>query len=176
MMGTTYQKSGGHMVSIEMLRKQHTDLIEQVDTIRILIKKDEIVCNATMFYELLSKLSTDLGLHLLIEDDLLYPALMKYSKETISDIAKRFVIELGGIKEAFKKYNAKWDSHETTSECWEELISETEAIAAILKKRIDTENNKLFPCIEKLRSGNPWFGYNNQTEKAGSMIDTALPF
>ena len=164
------------MVSIEMLRKQHADLIEQVDTIRILIKKDEIVCNATMFHELLSKLSTDLGLHLLIEDDLLYPALMKYSKETISDIANRFVIELGGVKEAFKKYNAKWASHETIPECLEELISETEAIAAMLKKRIDKENNKLFPCIEKLRSGNPWFGYHNQTEKAGSMIDFSLPF
>jgi hemerythrin-like domain-containing protein len=136
------------MISIEMLRKQHADILEQIDAIVKSIKENKDDPSKEMVRELLANLSAELELHLLIEDDLLYPTLMKDSRESIRNVAHMFVIELSGVKEAFKKYKAKWASHDTIAVSLEAFISETKAIVALLRKRIDKENNELFPLLE----------------------------
>jgi hemerythrin-like domain-containing protein len=136
------------MISIEMLRKQHTDILEQVDAIVKSIKENNVDPSKEMVRELLANLSAELELHLLIEDDLLYPVLMKDSKESIRNVAHMFVIELSGVKKAFQKYKAKWANHETIAESLESFISETKALVILLRKRIEKENDELFPLLE----------------------------
>ena len=146
------------MISIEMLRKQHADIMEQVDTILKAIRGNEVVLNKELVQELVTKISDELRLHLLVEDDLLYPALMKDPKESIRNIAYMYVAELGGIKDTFKKYKAKWTRNEAIAESIEAFKSETEALITLLKKRIDKENNELFPLFE------------NRTYRIGSVL------
>jgi len=52
------------------------------------------------------------------------------------NVAHMFVIELSGVKEAFKKYKANWANHETIAESPESFISETKALVTLLRKRI----------------------------------------
>lgn len=136
------------MISIEMLRKQHDGLMEQVDSIIKFIRENKDTFNKEMLLELLTNLSTELELHLLIEDDLLYPTLMKDSTESIRNVAHVFFHEVGGVKETFKRYKEKWIRQDTISESLEAFISETETMAKLLRKRIDKENNELFPLLE----------------------------
>jgi hemerythrin-like domain-containing protein len=139
-----------NMISIEMLRKQHADILEQVDAIVKSLKENKVDPSIERVRELLANLSTELELHLLIEDDILYPVLLKDSRESIRNVAHMFVIELSGLKEAFKKYKAKWANHKTIAESLESFISETKALVTLLRKRIDKENNELFPLLEIL--------------------------
>ena len=139
-----------NMISIEMLRKQHADILEQVDAIVKSLKENKVDPSIERVRELLANLSTELELHLLIEDDILYPVLLKDSKESIRNVAHMFVIELSGLKEAFKKYKAKWANHKTIAKSSESFISETKALVTLLRKRIEKENNELFPLLEIL--------------------------
>lgn len=139
------------MVSIEMLRKQHDGLLEQADSIVQLIKENRDAFNEEMLRELLTNLAAELELHLLIEDDLLYPALMKDSTESVRIVAHIFSKELGGVKEMFKSYKAKWGEKGTIAESLASFISETETMITLLRKRIDKENNELFPLLENGR-------------------------
>ena len=136
------------MISIEMLRKQHDGLVGQIDSIVKFIRENKDAFNEEMMRELLTNLSAELELHLLIEDDLLYPALIKDSTESIRNIAHIFSNELGGVEETFKRYKAKWIGQGTIAESLEAFISETEAMEKLLRNRIDKENNELFPLLE----------------------------
>ncbi len=136
------------MISIEMLRSQHDGLVEQVDSIVKFINENKNAFNEEMLRELLTNLSAELELHLLIEDDLLYPALMKDSTASIRNVAHVLSNELGGFKETFKRYKAKWIGQETMVESLEAFISETETMATLLRKKIDKENKQLFPLLE----------------------------
>ncbi len=131
------------------LRNQHKDILAIFDMISTKLNSTLNVKTAMFFLKVIKQLGELLEEHLLIEDDFLYPALKKRSNEDVRDIAHKFSIELGGIKESFSDYSTKWTSPENIIQSHLEFVSETKALIGALKGRINKEDEQLFPLYER---------------------------
>lgn len=89
-------------------------------------------------------------MHLAMEDNALYPRLLAHKDESVMSTAMRFIDEIGGIKDLFSKYTKRWPSTASTQNRPTEFIKETEEIFSTLSKRIEMEDNELFPLLENL--------------------------
>lgn len=132
------------MTPMNKLRKQHEEILIIVNRISdgLETKKE------TELLDLIDNLGVLLEEHLLLEDDFLYPALKRRTKEGIRDVATLFSIELGGIRDAFSKYSSKWSSSGVIGQSRIYFTSETKALLTALRRRIAKEDKDLFPLVE----------------------------
>jgi len=68
----------------------------------------------------------------------LYPALFRHPDKQISELAKKYIEEMGGISEAFNQYLSGWPHAASIQERPDDFISETQKIFDTLGKRIET--------------------------------------
>ena len=130
------------------LTVQHKELIQTSEEILGLLDEGALSRDATHVRNLLSELSRTLTYHLTMEDDALYPALVCHPDEKIKTLSKKFSGEMGGIRDTFILYITKWPDAEAVQGSPDNFISETNEIMDALLRRIDREDNELFPLIE----------------------------
>lgn len=137
------------MTNVDRFRKQHEKLLKIVREMdndldaQKLKQKENVKAISTS----LARLAGSLKTHLAMEDDRLYPKLIEHDDPEISNTAKQFQKEMGGIKEAFTKYADKWNSL-TIRNATEDFIQETQDIFAVLGDRITKEENELYPLLK----------------------------
>ncbi|MCP4675430.1 MAG: hemerythrin domain-containing protein [Deltaproteobacteria bacterium] len=136
------------MKPMEILKTQHRDIINIVDKMNDELAGSTGQNSATILLERIAELATLLEEHLLIEDTYLYPVLKKRQSEEIRTTATRFASELGGIKDAFAVYFAKWKSPEDIMQSNQEFLSDSKSLSNALQQRIEKEDKELFPLIE----------------------------
>ena len=131
-------------------KRQHNEIVEIVGKISVELKADQLAENADLMRELLMALAGKLKMHLTMEDEALYPNLINHTDANIRNTAKKFVEEMGGIKEVFARYVEKWPVSGAIENDAEEFIKETESLFAALGNRVDRENNELYPLLDKV--------------------------
>jgi len=126
---------------IEMLIRQHKEIMELITQIENMLGKDSE-------FEILMKLGELAGkvkIHLVQEDRVLYPALSKHKEAKIRETAQRFVREMGGLAEAFNQFRTKYASVNALRENPGQFAAELKRIAGALNKRIRAEEQELYP-------------------------------
>ncbi len=138
------------MGEIENFRRQHKEILQVATEISSLLKPDQIAKDAGVIRSLLSTLVGKLNVHLSMEDDALYPRLLAHKDANVNSIAKRFIDEMGGFNKVFREYTKKWPSPTAIQNAPVEFNKETKGIFDALFKRIEKEDNELFPLVNKL--------------------------
>ena len=141
------------MAYYETLLKQHQDILGILSAMSGDLSKNNSASRSENLYQWVSKLSSILEEHLLLEDDFMYPVLRKHPDDRIRNIANTFFSELGDLKSAFTDYAGKWKSANDIASSPEAFASETKVIAGALRSRIRREEEELFPGIIQVSKG-----------------------
>lgn len=136
------------MVRTARFRRQHDEIMTIVQNISSLLT-DDLKEDARKVPPLLSTLAGKLTVHLAMEDNALYPSLLKDDK--LRPLAERFMAEMGGISATFKEYVRKWPDAGAIEGQTADFIQETQRVFAILKERIIREDQELYPLVDALQ-------------------------
>jgi len=134
----------------QRFREQHDNILEIVASISKELTVGHLASDASAVRKLLSTFMGKLKMHLAMEDQSLYPSLMKHGDESIQALAKRFSNEMGFIAEAALSYNEQWQTARLIQADPAKFISDTKSLFAVLGKRIEKENNQLYSALDKL--------------------------
>ncbi len=88
-------------------------------------------------------------MHLVFEDDTLYAELVKHNSKSVNSIARAFHDSAKDIKKTFSGYFHHWCNPAVTDEEHEAMKQESKALFNLVRERIDYENDKMFPLVEK---------------------------
>ena len=139
------------MSRIDDLRKAHKELLEIAGQISAMLFVDTVSEKSEEISRLLSSLLGKLNFHLMMEDKHLYPDFFKHSDKKVRNIAMDFSDEMGGIAQHLRQYRDTWSNASAIKDNPKEFISETRGVFKALAKRIDKEDNELYPLVEKTR-------------------------
>ncbi len=128
------------------LREDHDALLELVSFFRDILRQPVAPAGIDLV-KFRSAFSKELLAHLTREDWLLYPGLLQSSDKLISGTAQAFMDEMGGLLSAYKAWSADWPTERMTAD-WRTFVTETSALLDALCRRIDRENNELYPLVE----------------------------
>jgi len=132
------------------LSRQHEEILALTTEIRD--KLDDVAAHTRSLSTLLGRLTGKLKVHLAMEDDLLYPALLKHDDAQVIAIAETFADEMGGIRDSFLGYVGKWQSFIAMEQNLDGFRKESEALLTALAARIEREENELYPLLERMES------------------------
>ncbi len=138
------------MARTDMFRTQHEGIMEIAEQILSGLNPDDLSRDAGEVRSKLSKLLGKLQIHLAMEDKTLYPQLLQHKDTMVRTTAKRYADEMGGISAALKGYTSKWANPRLIQANPPDFISETKALFGTLSKRVERENNDLYPMVDKL--------------------------
>ena len=137
------------MAQSDRFRQQHKELLEMAKKIDELLVPEQLANDATEVRSCLADLVGKLKMHLAAEDHSLYPSLLKQENEEIRVIARQFIEEIGNIGTVLAGYLEKWPSQLPIQDNPMDFIKETRCIFSALADRIEKEDNKLFPLLDK---------------------------
>lgn len=136
------------MSNLNMLKRQHRDVLTIINNIETLIMNDNLAVYAKDISYNLNILAGKLKMHLISEDKFLYPQLMNSNKEDVWNIAHAFNYEMGSVSESFASFVQRYNVPDKILNNKEGFIAESKIIFDMIKNRIDKEDNKLYPLLE----------------------------
>ena len=134
----------------ETLRQQHKELFELASQLKDSLVPQQLKKDPEPVKWILSELSSKLRLHLVMEDEILYPAIADHSDEQFRALAQTFMHEMGGLHKDFTHYITKWLLLGHIQEKPEEFIDKTNEILDELIARINKEDKRLYPIYDEL--------------------------
>ncbi|HHW01056.1 MAG TPA: hemerythrin domain-containing protein [Clostridiaceae bacterium] len=136
------------MANMNMLKRQHEDILNVMLGIRGTVRKENLERDAANIATQISILAGKLKIHLSTEDEFMYPALLDSSNSELVNVAKEFIGEMGGISREFAEYKDRYNTKTKILNDPKGFLQETERIFKILENRIEKENKILYPLIE----------------------------
>ncbi|MFK7732222.1 MAG: hemerythrin domain-containing protein [Pseudomonadales bacterium] len=138
------------MRATDTFRKHHEDILSVAGEIDALLSEDKVVEESKNISRLLAKFAGKLKGHLVMEDQVLYPKLMDHSDPQINNMAARFLKEMGGIAETVEQYCATWRAPDSIAADPKTFIVQTKRLFSALQRRIDNEDNILYPALDSI--------------------------
>lgn len=142
------QEQGANEI-VGQLVEQHEQIIAIINNLSQLVDGIENHRQASKAKDLLKELSHLLDIHLKVEDKLLYPVLKKSENEKIKSAAKAYSAEMGDLYKEVNAFMHKWTTSSFIAAQPEEFKKETGPLVWALLKRVDRENNELFPLLKE---------------------------
>ncbi len=137
------------MSKSQRYRDQHNEILDIAKQIGALLNPADLTAKHAEVSKLLNALAGKIKIHLSVEDQNLYPSLVKHSDSKVRELATSFSKEMIPITEAFTKYYAKWSVGSAVTKDPNGFITETKGIFTALDKRIQKENTVLYVEFDK---------------------------
>lgn len=133
-----------------MLRRQHDAAEELVGKITELSRSEIDAAVAYRIGLALTKLTGVLRIHFAHEDRSLYPSMMASRDSRVSDIAKQFQREMGGLAPIYEEFADRWKLSAAILADVDGFRRQSRAVFTALADRIRRENHELYPLAESL--------------------------
>lgn len=136
------------MQFIRELRNEHDILLALADEL-------ERACSGsqpealTPLLVLIERFNQLLQIHLLREDNILYPAIIAGGNVEAPDVAATFQAELGFLGSHVSEFDQKWSTSEISSS-WDAFQDDMRTLVQQLRYRIERENEDLYPLAERI--------------------------
>ncbi|WP_298398568.1 hemerythrin domain-containing protein [Sphingobium sp.] len=88
--------------------------------------------------------------HLALEDRILYPALLQADDADVRAATQTLQIDTGRLAEHFSLYMTAWSDDRIARE-WPSFCRETHQMLSTLRKRIEREEETLYPLADQIR-------------------------
>ena len=111
---------------------------------------NDIEGNAMQIAQNISRLAGTLKVHLSSEDRYLYPSLMESDKSNLKNMADKYQKEMGGLSQEFMAFKDKYNTSSKLKSNIAEAKEEITAIFRKIEKRIQKEDQELYPLAEKV--------------------------
>ncbi|MBK1644743.1 hypoxanthine phosphoribosyltransferase [Thiocapsa imhoffii] len=136
------------MSTLEQYRQTHTALRQMIEDLRLLLKPEQLQIrpNAKTAYELLCDLGVTVRNHLAEEDRSLYPSLLIHEDPKVKSIAWGFISGERPLRKTFDDYHKHWLKN-CDFNFTEDFLAETHEILEMVDKRIEREEQVLFPKL-----------------------------
>ncbi len=138
------------MPNTSAYREQHQVLLAHLGKLAALLDQDGLARDASKALALLGMLAVGLEDHVTQEDTAFYPSLINHEDPKVVTVARKFREEVGWLKTLAGIYFNRWSTPESIQQDAEAFISETHVIARFLTRRIQVEQEVLFPLAERL--------------------------
>lgn len=138
------------MSRTQKFRDQHRDIEALAAQIASHLKADALARDAAPVRALLSQLAGKVNVHLAMEDNALYPALLKHPTPAVQAKARAYQEDMGGIKQAFTAYLASYPSAQAIQADPRGFIQATTGITEALARRIRAEDTDLYALVDSL--------------------------
>lgn len=135
-------------MDINNLLRQHNEIFDLVKQIRTYDSKEKVNENAATIAKSLAKLSGIIKMHLLSEDQFLYPVLSKHENSKVRNTAMLFDTEMGKLAKVFEEYKMKYVIASKIIQNTAGFLLDTKAIFTALEKRIKKEDLELYPLLK----------------------------
>ncbi|WP_110953703.1 hemerythrin domain-containing protein [Anaerosinus massiliensis] len=136
------------MRNLDMLKKQHSEILELVKKIETLTRQDvKDVAKEIAFH--INALSGKLKVHLMSEDKFLYPDLMKNQNEIVRNTAQKFNEEMGGLADTLNTFVQQYNTYSKILQNENSFKSESKTIFRVIMDRMHREDHNLYLLIEK---------------------------
>jgi iron-sulfur cluster repair protein YtfE (RIC family) len=135
------------MADVDNLKRQHEEIAELIEKLASYKDNEKIKREAFPLSLTLGHLAGKISVHLSIEDKLVYPKLLAHENEIVREKSKQFSEEMGNIAAVFTQYKNKYNSATRISTEPAAFKQETEKIKDVLLRRVDAENNILYPLV-----------------------------
>ena len=129
-------------------RRQHDDILSIATEISNLLNAQALSKDASNIAILNAKLAGKVKFHLAMEDDSLYPRLLKENDDKVKSLAQKYISEMGGISKTYLAYLDKWKNATAIQANAMQYVNETKNLFKVLADRISKENNELYPIID----------------------------
>lgn len=133
------------MIQIKKLKQQHDEIIKNITKLSLFLNDNDLINNSAKIIEYLKLIASSIKLHLVLEDKILYPELLKHDNPVIKKLAQKFIDEIGGLKKFFIDYINKWKTSDKIKSSPTIFKKESNNIFSALATRIKRENEELFP-------------------------------
>lgn len=133
------------MIDITPFNEDHRNILNITQQLAATLNAKALARDAWDTRGLLSVLAGKLKVHLALEDRILYPALQSSPNENVRSLSQQFSDEMGGIAKVFQSYMDKWPHAMAIEERPQEFVDDTQGILEVLGKRIEKEENVLYP-------------------------------
>ncbi len=131
-------------------RKQHDGILEIITGILNNLDENSIKENSHNVRKLIAKLAGIVKVHLVLEDNSLYPLLANNDNTELREISAQFMDEMGDISKSFTDYLKQWSTASSIKSETSVFIKETKTVLNALKQRIDRENEKFYKLIDEI--------------------------
>ena len=136
------------MSNLNMLKRQHSEVLTIIDNIENLIMDGDLDANAKEISSNMNMMAGKLKMHLMSEDKFLYPNLMKSNRVEVRNIAQTFNNEMGNVSDMFTDFVQKHNTATKILQNKESFLMESKKIFKIIKDRISKEDCELYPLLE----------------------------
>jgi hemerythrin-like domain-containing protein len=99
---------------------------------------------------LIARLTGILRIHFVQEDVTLYPYMLESSDERAAATARAYQAEMGDLGGRYEEFAARWGASAAIAEDFEGFRHESQGLFAALKRRIDRENETLYPLADSI--------------------------
>lgn len=130
------------------LDRQHRTIMEEINLIENEIMKGSTDINPSVAGLHISRLAGQLKIHLLEEDEFLYPKLMNSTDDSIKKLADQYNSEMGNLAADYASFKSKFNMANKIKENIDEFLLEGRRIISALKNRIEKENSGLYRLIK----------------------------
>ena len=136
------------MYSVSDLKEQNQEISQLCDVLCVLMEQESLHENPFVL-ELMKRFKEKVWVHLVFEDNTIYAAMLHSKNEEVSKVAKTFHDSAKEIKHNFSDFIRQGRKTPKTSSEHNILSKESRDIFELIRKRIDYEDQIVFPLIEK---------------------------
>lgn len=136
------------MSNISLLKNQHSEILAVIKSINTLVAQN-LEGNATDIAHNINALSGKLKMHLMSEDQFLYPNLMQSKDKVVSTMAHNFNIEMGDLAGALGVFVQKYNTPFKILENRDAFVTDSKNVFQQITSRIQREDSRLYPLLER---------------------------
>lgn len=136
------------MIRLVNLNQQHSRIKEEVKILESEIIKGVEEMNISELALHINILAGQIKVHLLEEDEFLYPSLLKSNDAQISGMAKEYIEEMGDLFGAYTNFKMKYNIGNKIKADKDKFLEEIQIVLKALKERITKEENELYHIIQ----------------------------
>lgn len=141
-------------MNIENLHRQHAGILNEVRYLLAAAQQPDYADHLGEITLRINKLAGQLNMHLMSEDNYLYPSLLRSRNARIRDIATRYNQEMGGLVAAFQEYKDRFNAPFKIKADGDAFVSQTKLVMDSIAHRIQKEDGQLYPLIAATANSN----------------------
>ena len=137
------------MINTSEFQKENHQILELQNVLSELVDKEQLLQNS-IFCNLLEQFSQSVSDHLNHEDRSIYAELLNHDDKQVNELASQFITNTHELKRLMMNFVRRWCNASKQSNDHDAFVGEVKEIFDLVDSRIDLENNRLFPAIEKI--------------------------
>ncbi len=130
------------MSAFEKLKWEHSIQLVLAQELSRLTSKKDLPCKVELF-DLRTKLASSLIRHLMEEDWVVYPSLLRSPDPCVQDAVRTLRLESGMLADAFRAYMKRWTTVAIELD-WSTYCKETSILLRALTRRMSREDLSLY--------------------------------